>query len=49
MYKGKTPRCHPCFQFPTDWCVTYFPKQWSTEEKMVQYINEIIIPYIESQ
>ena len=49
IYKGKTPRCHPRFQFPKDWHVTHSPKHWSTEETMIQYINEVIVPYVESQ
>ena len=49
VYKGKSPRCHPRFQFPKDWHVTHSPKHWSTEETMVHYIKEIIVPYVESQ
>ena len=46
-YKGKTPRCHPKFKFPSGWHVTHSLKHWSTEKTMVQYIEEIIIPYVE--
>ena len=49
IYKGKTNRCHPRFQFPPDWHITQSPKHWSTEQTMVEYIKEIIIPYIESK
>ena len=49
IYQGKTPRCHPRFQFPSDWDITHAPKHWSTEETMVQYIHNIIIPYVESK
>jgi hypothetical protein len=49
IYKGKSPRCHPQFQFPSDWHVTHSPKHWSTEQTMLQYITEIIVPYIEAQ
>lgn len=49
IYKGKTKRCHPKFKFPPDWHVTHSPKHWSTEETMVQYIEEIIVPYVEQQ
>ena len=49
IYKGKTNRCHPKFAFPSDWHVTHSPKHWSTEETMVQYIEHIIIPYVEKQ
>ena len=27
IYKGKTPRCHPRYQFPRDWHITHSPKR----------------------
>ena len=48
IYKGKTSRCHPHFQFPPGWDITHSPKHWSTEETMVQYVTNIIIPYVEA-
>lgn len=47
IYKGKTTRCHPQFRFPLDWHVTHSPKHWSTEQTMLEYITEIIVPYVE--
>ena len=47
IYQGKSPRCHPHYQFPSDWDVTHSPKHWSTEETMLQYISNIIVPYVE--
>ena len=41
IYYGKTPRCHPHFQFPSEWDITQSPKHWSTEETMIQYIHNI--------
>ena len=49
IYTGKTGRCHPRYVFPSDWHVTQSPKHWSTEETMIEYINEIIVPYVEAQ
>lgn len=49
IYKGKSPRCHPHFQFPCDWHVTHSPKHWSTEQTMLDYITNIIVPYIEAK
>ena len=46
-YQEKTPRCHPKFQSPSGWDITHSPKYWSTEETMIRYINNIIIPYVE--
>lgn len=48
VYKGKTSRCHLHFQFPAGWLVSHSPKHWSTEETMIEYIEIIIIPYVES-
>ena len=31
IYKGKTNRCHPSFNFPLDWDITHAPKHWSNE------------------
>ncbi len=48
IYKGKTNRCHPKFDFPLDWDITHSPRHWSTEETMVQYIKNIIFSYVTS-
>ena len=48
IYKGKTPRCHPHYQFPLDWDITHSPKHWSNEKTMLQYVKKVIIPYVES-
>ena len=29
--------------------MTHSPKHWSTEETMVQYIEKIVVPYVECQ
>ena len=47
IYKGKTQRCHPCYDFPPGWSITQSPKHWSTEDTMLEYIRDIIIPYVE--
>lgn len=47
IYGGKTNRCHPQFSFPSDWHVTHSKKHWSNEQTMLQYIEEIVIPYVE--
>ena len=48
IYKGKTPRSHPHYQFPSGWGITHSPKHWSTEKTMLQYIENVIAPYVES-
>ena len=47
IYQGKTPRCHPHYKFPPEWSITHSPKHWSNEQTMLEYIDHIIVPYIE--
>ena len=48
IYKGKTSRCHPHFEFLPGWYVTHSPNHWSTEATMLQYIEHIVEPYVKS-
>ena len=47
IYLGKTARSHPKYHFPRDWDINQSPKHWSTENTMVAYIENIIVPYVE--
>ena len=33
IYKGKTTRCHPKFEFTLRWHITHAPKHWSAYPK----------------
>ena len=47
IYKGTTSKCLPnTVAFPKDWHITYSANHWSTSETMMQYLKQIIIPYI---
>ena len=46
IYEGKTDRCLPQFQFPSTWNITKSENHWSNERTMIEYINDIILPYI---
>jgi len=46
VYKGKTPRCLPQVNFPDGWHVTYSSTHWCNESTMQDYVDEIILPYI---
>ena len=48
IYKGKTTRCHPNFEFSPGWHATHSPNHWSTETTMLQYIENVIEPYVSS-
>ncbi len=49
IFKGKTSRCHPRYKFPQDWNITQSAKHWSNEETMVEYITEIVLPFVKCQ
>lgn len=49
VYKGKTERCHPKYNFPIDWSITHSPNHWSTEQTMLEYVGDIIVPYVKRQ
>ena len=49
IYHGKTQACLPRYIFPGDWNVTYTPNHWSNEEKMIEYIQKIILPYVKAK
>ena len=46
IYKGKTNRCHPQYEFPAGWHITHSPNHWSMEITMIQCIENIIEPYV---
>ncbi len=47
IYQGKTSACLPRYKFPSDWHVTCKPNHWSNEDKMKEYIERIIVPYVD--
>ena len=46
VYQGKTARCLPKYQFPSDWDITFSANHWCNESTMHQYIDKIILPYL---
>ena len=48
IYKRTTSHCNPCFVFPAGWNVTHSKNHWSTEKTMIEYINNIIVPYVDA-
>ena len=48
VYKGKTPCCLPHVEsVPEGWHLTYSPSHWSIEQTMRDYIQRIIVPYVD--
>lgn len=46
IYAGKTKRCIPEINFPPQWHVTYSDNHWSTAQTMLDYADNILIPYV---
>ena len=47
IYKGTTTRCLPKnVPFPKDWHLTYTENHWSNTGTMVDYVNNILVPYV---
>ena len=46
VYKGKTARCLPTINFPSDWHLTFSENHWCNESTMVDYVQKIFLPYV---
>ena len=46
IYQGKTVGCHAKIYFPTGWHITHSENHWSTETTMLEYLDNIIIPFV---
>ena len=49
IYQGKTAKCLPSVEFPSDWHVTHTENHWSNEKTMFDYLQKILFPYIEKK
>ncbi|CAG2257650.1 SF4 [Mytilus edulis] len=48
IYPGKTDRCLPKgVDFPSTWDVTCTETHWSNEDTMMQFVNNVIVPYVD--
>ena len=47
--EGKTDRCLPHYKFPETWHITKTAKHWSNEQTMMDYFNEVILPYVKEK
>ena len=46
IYQGKTNRCHPKYNFPSDFHVTHTENHWANESTSLDLLSKIIVPYI---
>ncbi|MEO0687885.1 MAG: hypothetical protein AAFY76_23230 [Cyanobacteria bacterium J06649_11] len=49
IYQGKTARCHPTFDFPQEFNITHSINHWSNEEKSIELINKVLVPYVQKK
>lgn len=49
IYQGKTARCHPTFDFPEEFNITHSINHWSNEEKSIELINKVLVPYVQKK
>ena len=49
IYQGKTPKCHPSYQFSTDWYITNSTNHWSKKETMKDHVLKTLVPYIDKR
>ena len=49
IYQGKTKASLPPHKFPEDWHATFTPNHWSNEDVTKDYIQKIIVPYVQSK
>ena len=46
IYHGKMPRCHPKVSYSEEWDVWHSANHWSTEETMIHYLKEVVVPFV---
>ena len=50
IYQGETAGCHAKVHvtFPSSWNITHSDHHWSTESTMLEFLNCVIVPYVNS-
>ncbi len=46
IYQGITTRCLPKISFLENWHITYTANHWCNGDTMVDYVTEVIVPYV---
>ena len=46
IYQGKTTGCLPKVKLPKDWHITCTENHWSNEQKTLEYIELVLLPYV---
>ena len=48
IYQGKTSVCLPKVTLPQDWHITCTDNHWSNEQKTLEYIELVLLPYLKN-
>ena len=46
IYTGTTTRCLPKVHFPAGWHITFTDNHWANEITTLQYVDNILLPYV---
>lgn len=46
IHQRKIYKCHAKITFPEDWNKTHGESHWSTESPMLEYIDQVLVPYL---
>ena len=49
LYTGKPERCHPDFNFPSDWDIWHTENHWSNKSTVLRYIDTVLNSYLTSK
>ena len=49
IYAGKTSKCLPKVDLLAGWCVTCTDNHWANEYTTLQYIDDILLPYVKQK
>ena len=49
VYQGKTEKCLPKVDFPSEWHITCTPNHWCNEKTVLDYVKVILVPYLQKK
>ena len=49
IYQGKSKLSQPKCQFPKEFHLTQTPNHWANEQTSIDFLEHVLIPYIESK
>ena len=47
--RGKPGGATHLSDFPGNWVISHSPNHWSTEETMIEYITDVVVPFVEQK